>query len=70
MICNDHGQKITFQQENINLLGCHLCQYRVKELVFSECKPLTSEKIFQDLNKLESDFEIIIKKNQNRKEII
>ena len=70
MICNDHGQKITFRQESINLLGCHLCQYEVKEFVFSKCKPLTSEKIFQDLNNLVSDLEINIKKNQNTKEII
>jgi hypothetical protein len=29
VICNDHGEKIIFRQENINLLGCHLCQYGV-----------------------------------------
>jgi hypothetical protein len=56
VVCNEHGESIVFRQENIELVGCNKCQFEIQGFNFAECKPMTSEKIYQDLKNLERDF--------------
>jgi hypothetical protein len=52
------------------VVGCHKCQFEVQGFNFSECIPITSEGIFQDLKNLIEYFQTINQKNQKTLEYI